>query len=169
MELSYCKDHKAYYVALSRGFPAEGTIIVQKIDKSRISSMSGYLRQELRELEILDEITRLRCEGKPPPSVEGLYRHRLIQSYYAWKSDRRDPVNIHPEIRWNPDKGTRVPDDVQCCEQKPSIKGGLKRKRNVVLEDATHSIPSNSKHAPAIMRKANASAISSGVESSEKL
>jgi hypothetical protein len=56
--------------------------------------MNGYLRQKLRELEVLDEITRLRYEGKLPRSATGLYRRRLIRSFYAWKSDHRDPVHF---------------------------------------------------------------------------
>ncbi|KAJ7098422.1 hypothetical protein C8R44DRAFT_948060 [Mycena epipterygia] len=44
VQLSYCKDHRAYYVALSRGLMTSGTIIVQKIDEKKITSgMSGYL------------------------------------------------------------------------------------------------------------------------------
>ncbi|KAJ7108099.1 hypothetical protein C8R44DRAFT_549299, partial [Mycena epipterygia] len=79
VELAHCKDHKAYYVALSRGFTAEGTIIMQDFDERKITSgMSGHLRQEMRELETLDEITRLRHEGKLPSSVTGIFRRRLL-------------------------------------------------------------------------------------------
>ncbi|KAJ6528834.1 hypothetical protein B0H19DRAFT_894291, partial [Mycena capillaripes] len=79
VELTHCRDHRSYYVALSRGFTAAGTVIVQGFDSKKITSgMSGYLRQELRELEILDEITKLRFEGRLPRSVTGLYRRRLI-------------------------------------------------------------------------------------------
>ncbi|KAJ7114876.1 hypothetical protein C8R44DRAFT_563534, partial [Mycena epipterygia] len=79
VELANCKDHKSYYVALSRGRSAAGTVIVQGFSAKKITEgISGYLRQEFRELEILDEITRLRFEGKLPSSVHGLYRRRLI-------------------------------------------------------------------------------------------
>ncbi|KAJ7731048.1 hypothetical protein B0H16DRAFT_1302462, partial [Mycena metata] len=95
VELTHCKDHRSYYVALSRGFTAEGTVIVQGFSEKKITSgMSGYLRQELRELEVLDEITRLRYEGKLPRSVTGLYRRRLIRSFYAWKTNYRDPAHF---------------------------------------------------------------------------
>ncbi|KAJ6536067.1 hypothetical protein B0H19DRAFT_896018, partial [Mycena capillaripes] len=48
VELAYCKDHRSYYVALSRGFTAKGTVIVQGFsDKKITSGMSGFLRQEL--------------------------------------------------------------------------------------------------------------------------
>ncbi|KAJ7155807.1 hypothetical protein C8R46DRAFT_847633, partial [Mycena filopes] len=95
VELANCKDHRSYYVALSRGFTAEGTVIIQGFTAKKITSgMSGYLRQELRELEILDEITKLRYEGNLPRSVTGLYRRRLIRSFYAWKSNHRDPAHF---------------------------------------------------------------------------
>ncbi|KAJ7182676.1 hypothetical protein C8R43DRAFT_864121, partial [Mycena crocata] len=46
VELSKCEGHKAYYVALSRGKTAAGTIIVQGFDAKKITGgMSGYLRQ----------------------------------------------------------------------------------------------------------------------------
>ncbi|KAJ7282261.1 hypothetical protein C8J57DRAFT_1433077 [Mycena rebaudengoi] len=53
VELGNCKNHLSYYVALSRGKSATGSAIMQGFDASKITSgMSGYLRQELRELEI---------------------------------------------------------------------------------------------------------------------
>ncbi|KAJ6548904.1 hypothetical protein B0H19DRAFT_952760, partial [Mycena capillaripes] len=46
VELANCKDHRSYYVALSRGFTADGTVIVQGFNAKKITSgMSGYLRQ----------------------------------------------------------------------------------------------------------------------------
>jgi hypothetical protein len=103
VHLNNCKDHRAYYVALSRGFTAEDTVIVQGFDPRKIMSgiMSGCLRQELRELEILDEITRLRFEGCLPPHVNGTYRGQLIQSYRMWKGKAKEPSHFHPAIRWN--------------------------------------------------------------------
>ncbi|KAJ6540673.1 hypothetical protein B0H19DRAFT_1001765 [Mycena capillaripes] len=111
VELTHCRDHRSYYVALSRGFTAEDTVIIQGFSGKKITSgMSGYLRQELRELEILDEITRLRFEGRLPRTVTDLYRRRLIRSFYAWKSDHRDPSHFHPAMRWDTSMGPRVPE-----------------------------------------------------------
>ncbi|KAJ7252197.1 hypothetical protein C8J57DRAFT_1026421, partial [Mycena rebaudengoi] len=63
VELSNCKSHPSYYMALSRGTSAASTEIMQGFDASKITSgMSGYFRQELRELEILDDITPLRFD-----------------------------------------------------------------------------------------------------------
>ncbi|KAJ7143084.1 hypothetical protein C8R43DRAFT_892035, partial [Mycena crocata] len=46
VELAKCNDHRNYYVALSRGTNAAGTVIVQGFTASKINGgMSGYLRQ----------------------------------------------------------------------------------------------------------------------------
>jgi hypothetical protein len=74
VHLNDSKNHHNYYVALSRGFTAEGTCIIQGFDSKKITSgISGHLRQEFRELELLDEITRLRHEGRLPKRVTGIY------------------------------------------------------------------------------------------------
>jgi hypothetical protein len=63
--LNSCRDHLSYYTALSRSSTAEGTIIIQGFNPSKITcGAPGYLRQEFRELELMDEITRLRFEDK---------------------------------------------------------------------------------------------------------
>ncbi|KAJ7807889.1 hypothetical protein B0H13DRAFT_2243871 [Mycena leptocephala] len=141
VELANCKDHRSYYVALSRGFTAEGTVIVQGFSAKKITSgMLGYLRQELRELEILDEITKLCFEGKLPRSVTGLYRRRLIRSYYAWKTDHCDPAHFHPAMRWDASMGPQIPEPEAYSEWRPSIQGGRKRK-NADLVDTNHGQP----------------------------
>ncbi|KAJ7237254.1 hypothetical protein C8J57DRAFT_1017642, partial [Mycena rebaudengoi] len=63
--------------------------------------MSGYLRQEFRELEMLDEITKLRHEGSLPNSVTGIYCGHLLQSYCNWKKNNSDPEHFHPSLRWD--------------------------------------------------------------------
>ncbi|KAJ7027453.1 hypothetical protein C8F04DRAFT_1122503 [Mycena alexandri] len=133
VELTHCRDHRSYYVALSRGTTAEGTIIVQGFSAKKITSgMSGYLRQELRELEILDEITKLRFEGKLPRTVTGLYRRRLLRSFYAWKTDHRDPPHYHPALRWDSSMGPRVPEPQMYGEWRPSL-AASKSKKNVAV------------------------------------
>ncbi|KAJ7915338.1 hypothetical protein B0H13DRAFT_1610580 [Mycena leptocephala] len=129
VELSYCKGHRSYYVALSRGTSAAGTVILQDFDEKNITSgMHGHLRQELRELETLDEITKLRFMGRLPASVTGIYRRRLIRSYYAWKTNHRDPDHFHPAIKWKPELGPRIPESIEYSEWKSSIPQNKKRK-----------------------------------------
>jgi hypothetical protein len=63
VDLSNCKNHQLYYTCLSRSATAVGTIIIQDFDARKITGeASGYLRQEFRELELLDEITKLQYE-----------------------------------------------------------------------------------------------------------
>ena len=71
-DLNNLQTHQSYYTALSRSASAEGTLILQGFDSRKITGgCSGALRQEFRELEILDEITRLRYEGKLSVKVYG--------------------------------------------------------------------------------------------------
>jgi len=62
---------------------------------------SGYLRQEFRELEILDEITRMRYENLLPDHIVGNRRNSLIRQFQEWKGTSYVPNNVHASIRWN--------------------------------------------------------------------
>ncbi|KAJ7123847.1 hypothetical protein C8R43DRAFT_899354 [Mycena crocata] len=100
VHLNNCKNHHNYYVALSRGYEAIDTVIIQGFDPKKITSgINGHLRQEFRELELLDEITKLRYEGRLPKRVRGIYRRQLLTCYRAWKGNVKDPVHFHPAIR----------------------------------------------------------------------
>ncbi|KAJ6541087.1 hypothetical protein DFH09DRAFT_929371 [Mycena vulgaris] len=125
VHLNHCRDHKAYYVALCRGTSAKHTVIIEGFDAKKITSgMNGYLRQELRELEILDEITRLCFEDLLPRTVTGIYRGRLITTYRAWKGKvTAEPAHFHPAIRWNTSIDGRDPQIVYGA-WKPTIKKG---------------------------------------------
>jgi hypothetical protein len=102
--------------------------------------MSGYLRQELRELEILDEITKLRFEGRLSESVTGLYRRRLIRSFYAWKTDHRGPSHFHPAMRWDSSMGSRAPEPHVYGEWRPSNAGNRTAKNSAVSKNNTLAI-----------------------------
>jgi hypothetical protein len=62
---------------------------------------SGYLRQEFRELELLDEISKLRYEGQLPYCIEGNFRNPLIRAYQKWKGTDYVPPLIHPTLKWS--------------------------------------------------------------------
>ncbi|KAJ7091584.1 hypothetical protein C8R44DRAFT_583657, partial [Mycena epipterygia] len=66
------------------------------------------LRQEFRELELLDEITKLRHQGHLPRRVAGIYRGQLLASYRAWKGVFPDPEHFNSAIRSKPDDGNPV-------------------------------------------------------------
>ncbi|KAJ7122695.1 hypothetical protein C8R43DRAFT_845579, partial [Mycena crocata] len=128
VHLNNCKNHHNYYVALSRGYTAEGTCIIQGFDPKKITSgISGFLRQEFRELELLDEITRLRHEGCLPRTVTGIYRGQLLASYQSWKGNFADPEHFHPAIRSKPEdqEATELATDYSAW--KPTIEEPTKK------------------------------------------
>ena len=95
VDLSNCRSHQSYYTCLSRSATASGTVIVQSFSPRLITcGASGYLRQEFRELELLDEITKLRYEGKLPDHIQGKFRNLLIRAYQTWKG-----TNYIPGVR----------------------------------------------------------------------
>ena len=62
--------------------------------------MFGYLRQEFRELELLNEITRLRWEGLLDKGVGGNTRSTLLKSYLRMYGTKKCPEHVHPAVRW---------------------------------------------------------------------
>ena len=86
VDLNNCRTHQAYYTALSRSSTAEGTVILQGFDTNKITGRaSGSLRQEFRDLELLDDITKLRYMGKLHDSVQGDRRNALIHTFRLHK------------------------------------------------------------------------------------
>ncbi|KAF8589861.1 hypothetical protein K439DRAFT_1644957 [Ramaria rubella] len=73
VDLGGCLTHQSYYTSLSRSASASGT--PNKI----MGGASGWLRQEFRELEILDEINKLRYEKKLPTNITGDRRNTIIR------------------------------------------------------------------------------------------
>ena len=101
-DLNNLRSHQSYYTALSRSATAEGTLILQGFDPKQITGgCSGALRQEFRELELLDEITRLRYIGKLPLHVEGSTRNSVVTSFREWKGNQYVPSTVHSSIRWS--------------------------------------------------------------------
>ncbi len=106
MHLNNCKTHQSYYTCLSRSATHEGTLILSGIDSSKITSngnkvLSGNLRQEFRELELLDDISKLKFEGILSPKVNGKIRRDIITQYREWKGENHIPANIHQALQWS--------------------------------------------------------------------
>ena len=102
VDLSNCRSHQSYYTCLSRSATASGTVIVQSFSPRLITcGASGYLRQEFRELELLDEISKLRYEGKLPDHIQGNFRNPLIRAYQKWKGTDYVPPLTHPALKWS--------------------------------------------------------------------
>ncbi|KAF8584291.1 hypothetical protein K439DRAFT_1346443 [Ramaria rubella] len=64
---------------------------------------SGWLRQEFRELEILDEINKLRYEKKLPNYIIGDRRNTIIREYQLWKGTNYVPKHVHAALCWSTD------------------------------------------------------------------
>jgi hypothetical protein len=102
VDLNNCRSHQAYYTALSWSSTAEGTVILQGFDSKKITGRaSGALRQEFRDLELLDEITKLQYLGKLPGSVYGDRRNALIHTYRQHRGLTYVPNSVHHAIKWS--------------------------------------------------------------------
>ena len=102
VDLGNCRSHQAYYTALSRSATAAGTVILQNFDPRKITGRaSGALRQEFRDLELLDEITKLQYESKLHETVAGSRRSTLIHAYRQIKGLNYVPPAVHHSIAWN--------------------------------------------------------------------
>ena len=100
--LNYLSNHQAYYTALSRSATASGTLILQGFDPRIITGgCSGALRQEFRELELLDEITLCRYTGKLQDTVYGPTRNALIAAFRERRGTQYVPMQVHRAIRWS--------------------------------------------------------------------
>ncbi|KAF9459637.1 hypothetical protein BDZ94DRAFT_1312254 [Collybia nuda] len=105
MDVNNSRSHQSYYTALSRGVSAQGTIILQGFDAKKMAGgASGALRQEFRELELLDNITSLHYRGKLPLKVwdGGDLRNGLIRAFRTFKGKKYMPPHIHRSVRWGP-------------------------------------------------------------------
>ena len=102
VDLNNCRSHQAYYTALSRSATATGTVILQGFDAKKITGKaSGALRQELRDLELLDEITKLKYLSKLPNTVYGDRRNTIVHKYRCHRGMTYVPKIVHPSIKWN--------------------------------------------------------------------
>ena len=101
-DLNNLSNHQAYYTALSRSATASRTLILQGFDARLITGgCSGALRQEFRELELLDEITLCRYLGKLQDTVYGPTRNILIAAFRKTKGTQYVPKSVHRAIRWS--------------------------------------------------------------------
>lgn len=135
-DLQNCRSHQSIYTCLSRGSTYNGTIIVQPFDPRKLTGgISGSLRQEFRELELLDEITKLRYLGKISPKVTGITRNELIHSFRKWKGEKFMPKTMHRALKWN--VGDTFPiEDVQADTPWQMVEKAKPKDRKQPKEDS---------------------------------
>jgi len=77
----------------------EGTVVTGGFNESIIKGgISSWLRLEFRELEILDDITKMKVGGILHPSVYGENRTILIKNFKMWKGRDCRPQNMHQSL-----------------------------------------------------------------------
>ena len=87
---------------------------MQSLQPSMITGgCSGWLRQEFRDLEILDEITRLAFHSQLVPEINGHCQNSLIRQFHMWKCLNYVPENLHPTIKWSAQHPNTLEPDVQ--------------------------------------------------------
>ena len=62
---------------------------------------SGWLRQELHELELLDDITNMTYSSILPKSINSDIRHLRINQYQDLKDHDYVPKNMSKAISWS--------------------------------------------------------------------
>ncbi|KAH8077055.1 hypothetical protein BXZ70DRAFT_1002954 [Cristinia sonorae] len=102
MDLNNCRSHQSIYTCLSRGSTYDGTLIIQGFSTTHLQKgLNGELKREFRDLEMLDEITKLRFHETLPKNVYGESRNALIYSYRAVVGEKHVPAAIHEQLAWN--------------------------------------------------------------------
>jgi hypothetical protein len=150
VDLNNCRSHQSMYTCLSRNSSLDGTVRVQGFDPRKIQGgLAGYLRQEFRELKIMDEITTLRYNGKLPNDISGNTRSILIRQFQAWKGTSHVPRHVHSSLRWDKsdpmlpvveekEAAWRLVQKAKKSEKKAGDKGdSKKRKASVMLNSTT--------------------------------
>jgi hypothetical protein len=111
VDIHNCCSHQSIYTCLSQGSTSNGTLITQDFTNEHITGgPSGYLRQEFRELELLDEITCLWFEKTLPAGVGGITRNHLIWSYCLKKGCNYIPKNMPVPLWWTKDDEYKIDD-----------------------------------------------------------
>jgi hypothetical protein len=101
VNLSHCKNFQSIYTCLSRGSSAARTLIIQGFNpKKIIQGLSGHLRQEFRELNLLNDITMKIYEGQISSSYFGTLRNPMIYKYQTEFQIKNETNGWHHALKW---------------------------------------------------------------------
>ncbi|KIJ41659.1 hypothetical protein M422DRAFT_171983, partial [Sphaerobolus stellatus SS14] len=99
LDLTDCESHISYYTCFSRSATVNGTVIIGGFNPSVIQGgISGWLRQEFRELEMPNDITRAKLAGTLHPFIEGQDRVQLVKSNCHVLGKQYMPSGIHSSL-----------------------------------------------------------------------
>ncbi|SJL18287.1 uncharacterized protein ARMOST_21872 [Armillaria ostoyae] len=110
VDLTNCRSHQSYYTALSRSASSEGTVLLPDFTDPHLTAFdpkkiqggcSGHLRQEFRELELLDHITLMMYEGTLSMKVHGDRRYDLIERFQLQYGKVFVPPLVEKSIKWS--------------------------------------------------------------------
>ncbi|KAF6747790.1 hypothetical protein DFP72DRAFT_821214 [Ephemerocybe angulata] len=140
IDLYRSRNHQAMYTALSRGTSAASTVILRDFDETKLKGgASGYLRQEYRTIDTLDEITKARYERTIPPSVVQRLRASTILSYKSWLRKQQSEDSTMPTAT----SQKRQADDMPLSDMRPTKKAKLDQTVSPLGLDVNNSTPVN--------------------------
>ncbi|KAJ7710362.1 hypothetical protein B0H17DRAFT_1155407 [Mycena rosella] len=117
VHLNNCRTHMAYCVALSRGHRAEETAIIQGFDENMIKGgLTGYMRQEFRELELVDP-------SHWHPSIRGDHMDTFYVKYDDWRPTLPDKAEPSQSVLHVNGK-RKAEEDVDVERPRKSAKSG---------------------------------------------
>ncbi|KAK7685961.1 hypothetical protein QCA50_010771 [Cerrena zonata] len=111
VDLRFCWTHQSVYTCLSRGSSLDGILILRDFDeKVMYGGVSGDLREELLELEYLDDISSLKYDGSLEPSVMGATRKQLLRTFRIAYGSKYKPIHLD-ELRPSAKRARPTPED----------------------------------------------------------
>jgi hypothetical protein len=86
VDLNESRSHQAIYTSLSRGKTAAETVILRPFALDKLQGgITGYLREEFRDLDLLDEITSKLHDGTLPIAATQSLRASMIAAYRTFQ------------------------------------------------------------------------------------
>jgi hypothetical protein len=100
VNLSHCRSFQSIYTCLSRSSSAAGTLIIRGFNSSKVTrGLPGHLRQEFRELYLLNDITRDIYEGCLDKKYRAPLRNPMIYKYQT-EIKRKCSNDVHHALKW---------------------------------------------------------------------
>ena len=164
VDLQNCKTVQSVYTCLSRSSSALNTMILQGFDPQKIrGGLPGNIRQEFRELELLDEITELKYNQALPGHINAKSRRALIHQYRKWKGDLYVPKDVHSALRWSANDPLVIQEDNEVEfklvtkdrksneGREPNVTKQQQAQKHIVLNQIKDYIPAQGTNALATM------------------
>lgn len=100
VNLSHCRNFQSIYTCLSRSSNAAGTLIIRGFNPAKVTNgLPGHLRQEFRELHILNVITEEIYEGRLNKSYLGTLRNPMLYKYQTDNIKKDDFNSMHHSLK----------------------------------------------------------------------